>query len=107
MSAMLLINYVADIIIFLGCVNVLFLAGPTRRRVVRFVAYEAHRAGYILLGTAAFAQLAGVHQPIASPWHYHEPQWQMFLVTCGIALVFVGRALRTIFGPLIGSCLLR
>lgn len=105
MSLMLLVNLAADVVIFLGCVNVLLLAGPARHRPSRFIAYEAHRLGYVLLGTAVAAQLAGFYQPAHALLHYREPQWQMFLVVCGIALVFMGRALRTVFGPLIGSCL--
>ncbi len=107
MSWMLATSLLASMVIFLGCVNVLFLSGPPRRRPSRFVAYELHRVGYVGLGTASAAVLLGAFEPPGTAFHFHDPQWQMLLMEVAIAAVFIGRALRTIFGPLIGICIQR
>lgn len=85
-------------LIFFGCVNVTFLARG-RRCGHRFWAYELHRIGYAILGGGAAAMLLGM-LPIADATilDYRPASWQGVMVRAGIAIIFAGRAVRTIFG---------
>lgn len=106
MSWLQLIDALSCALIFLGCINVTFLAGRKRKGGHRMVAYELHRFGYALLGAGAAAMLIGMLPTAAhTVIGYQEPPWQGVVMRVGVASFFAGRAVRTIFGG--DGCLLK
>lgn len=93
MSALWWFNFLSVGIIFLGCVNVSFLNNGMRRGPWwRRAAYELHRLGYAGLG--AFAFWLGWVMLTTNALPLPQSTGVFFC----LAIVFLSRALRTIFG---------
>lgn len=105
MNAMQVLDVCACSLILLGCVHIADKAGSFRRPFWRFASYEMYRFGYVLIGGFAACNLLGMIPAAADTAIEYKMHWPGVLMRAGLAVVFLGRLVRTVFGG--AGCLAR
>ena len=88
-----------------GCVHIADKAGTLRKGWYRFISYELYRIGHLGVATGAAFMVLGMLPSASGTLIEYRPSLSASLVLAGLATVFAGRLVRTIFGG--RGCLLR